>query len=207
MDGPVELLSWIPGRAARNPLPDWALDEDSLISVAQLVRRFHDAVASFGVERARSYSWPTPVPARYRTAALSHNDLHPGNVIFADGVAVGLIDFDLAGPGGPIWDLATLARGWAPLVDERDLPPALAPDRRFERLALLLDAYGLGGNDRTAVVRALVDSHDWTFRIVTDAASRGHPGFYDYWRAVAAQSLRERAWLVAHQPRLEAAVR
>lgn len=207
MDGAVESLSWIPGQAARNPLPDWALEEDSLISVARLVRRFHDAAASFGAERAASHRWPTPVPARHRTVALSHNDLHPGNVIFVEGRAVGLIDFDLAGPGGPIWDLATLARGWGPLVDERDLPAALDPDRRFGRLALLLDAYGLAAGDRMAVVRALVDNHDWTYRIVTDAAGQGHPGFSDYWRSVAAQSLRDRAWLISQQARLQAAVR
>ena len=42
-------------------------------------------------------------------ALISHNDLHPGNIIFAGGPAVGLIDFDLAGPGRPVWDLATRA--------------------------------------------------------------------------------------------------
>ncbi|MGI8665672.1 MAG: phosphotransferase, partial [Jatrophihabitans sp.] len=166
-DETTETLSWIPGQAARHPLPDWALGDDTLASVAVLVRGFHHAADSFGTGASARHRWPVPVPTGYRGGRLSHNDLHPGNIIFADGRAVGRIDFDLAGPGGPIWDLATVARCWVPLVDDPDLPAELAadPDRRLERTALLLDAYGLAAADRPAVIDALIANHDWTYRI------------------------------------------
>jgi hypothetical protein len=205
-DERFESLSWIAGRAACNPLPDWSLGDATLASVAELVRRFHDVCRSFD---PAGDDWPRPVPSGYRGGTVSHNDLHPGNIIFSGGAAVGLIDFDLAGPGDPIWDLATLARGWAPLVADRDLPEGFgeAPERRYHRLALLLDAYRLPRRDRLAVVGALVPNHDWTYRIVTDAVGLGHPGFTSYLSVVGQQTARARTWLLDQQAHLSRAVR
>jgi hypothetical protein len=197
----TEVLSWIPGRAARSPLPDWSLSEQTLISIAGLIKRFHVAMRSFD---ASGHSWARPVPAGYRGALVSHNDLHPGNVVFDGATAVGLIDFDLAAPGSVVWDLATAARCWCPLLDDRDVAPAVA-DRRFERLALFLDAYGLAAADRIAVAEALVPNHDWTYRIVTDAIGAGHAGFRDYWREVGRRTDRARDWMLRHRRELIAA--
>jgi Ser/Thr protein kinase RdoA (MazF antagonist) len=66
------------------------------VSVADLLRRYHLAAASFD---PAGYQWPRPIPARFRTGLVSHNDVHPANVVFRDGQAIGLIDFDWAGPG------------------------------------------------------------------------------------------------------------
>jgi len=203
VEAETEVLSWIPGRAAGNPLPDWSYSDASLISVAALIKRFHLAVQSFD---AAGYSWARPVPAGYRTGLVSHNDLHPGNVVFDGTVAVGLIDFDLAGPGSAVWDLATAVRCWCPLVDDLDVPATLA-DRRFERLALFLDAYGLAAPDRIAVAGALLANHDWTYQIVTDAARSGHLGFQDYWSEVARRTGRARDWTMRHRAELMAAAR
>lgn len=197
-DDREEVLSWIPGDAARDPLPGWALSDAVLISVATLVRRFHDAVRGFDGDL---HSWPRAVPAAYVEGIIGHNDLHPGNIIFDGERAVGLIDFDLAGPSSVAWDLATIARSWCPLVDDVDLPPGFrhAPESRYDRLAMLLDAYGASRADRVAVARSLVANHDWTYRIVTDAVVAGHPGFREYWTCVADRTRRARRWTVAHQ--------
>lgn len=208
-DGATESLSWIPGQAAANPLPDWALGEPLLGSVARLVRAFHTAIRELPVQEG---DWPVPVPAAYRTGVISHNDLHPGNIIFARGGAVALIDFDLASPGSVAWDLATLLRCWAPLVADVDLPRPLATgaggaeDVRFRRARLLLDAYGLARSERGAVLDALLDNHDWTYRIVTEAAEGGHGGFGAYWEIVAGPTERARAWLIEQLPRLRTAL-
>ncbi|MDQ1722793.1 MAG: hypothetical protein QOI26_2527 [Pseudonocardiales bacterium] len=202
VDADTEVLSWIPGRAACDPLPDWSLSEQSLISVATLIRRFHQAMRSFN---GAGLSWARPVPPGYRGALVSHNDLHPGNIIFDGPVAVGLIDFDLAGPGSVVWDVATAVRCWCPLADDPDVPPAVA-GCRLQRLALFLDAYGLAAPDRVAVAEALVPNHDWTYRIVTDAVRSGHPGFRDYWGEVAQRTDRARDWTLRHGGELIAAV-
>lgn len=197
-DSRVEVLSWISGVAARDPLPGWALGDATLISVAALVRRFHDAVRGFDADPHR---WPRPVPAAYLDGMVGHNDLHPGNIVFDGDRAVGLIDFDLAGPSGVVWDLATVARCWCPLVDDVDLPSGFgpSPERRYDRLALLLDAYGISRAGRVAVAQSLISNHDWTYEIVTEAAVAGHRGFRDYWTGVAARTGRARQWTVDHQ--------
>ena len=94
------------------------LTDEALVSVADLLRRYHRAAASFD---PAGYAWPRPVPARYRTGLVSHNDVYPANVVFRDGRAVALIDFDLAGPGSAAWDFAAAARSFVPLLDEADV--------------------------------------------------------------------------------------
>jgi hypothetical protein len=212
-DSNLEVLSYIPGLAARTPLPGWALSDQTLVSVAELLRAFHEAMHDFRPGSAYwpdGAQWPTDeVPAEYTqdpAVLIGHNDIHPGNIVFAHGRAVGLLDFDLAGPGSVVWDLAAAMRCWAPLWSDEDVPPTLAA-RRFERAALLLDAYGLGGPQRAEVAAALLANHEWTYRIVTAAVERGHPGFSHYWNAVGARALRARHWITANQEELIAAVR
>lgn len=48
---------------------------------------------------------------------LCHNDVCPENVVFRNGRATALIDFDLAAPGRAVWDVAMTARYWVPMLD------------------------------------------------------------------------------------------
>jgi hypothetical protein len=59
-----EMLSFIPARRPSSPFPPWALTDEALVSVAALLRRFHEAVASFDPSR---YVWPQPVPRHFAT--------------------------------------------------------------------------------------------------------------------------------------------
>ena len=191
-----EILSYIPGRAAIEPYEDWALTDAALVSVAALLRRFHDAVASFD---PAGHEWPRFVPEAFDEGVISHNDPNLDNVVFAGERAVALIDFDLAGPGSAVWDVACAARLWAPLRDERDAPPALA-DRALERLRLFVDAYGLARADRERVVDAVGPAHDRCYRVVRRAVARGHQTFGRYWRDGGEQrAVRTRAWLAAQE--------
>ncbi len=203
-EGPAtETLSYIEGRAAVPPLPPDLLTDDALASVADLLRRYHRAVAGFD---PAGHAWARPVPARYRTGLVSHNDVHPANVVFRDGRAVALIDFDLAGPGSAAWDFAAAARSFVPLLDEADVTDC-RQGRAVERFRVFLAASGLGPAARLTVAGALLASHDWTYAIVTEAAAAGHPGFTDHWRAVAPAAARARRWCERHQRALLAAAR
>ena len=42
-----EVLSYVAGETTSTPLPAWARTETALCSVAELVRRYHDAARSF----------------------------------------------------------------------------------------------------------------------------------------------------------------
>jgi Phosphotransferase enzyme family len=202
--GPAtETLTYIAGRAAVPPLPDDVLTDEALVSVADLLRRYHRAAASFD---PASYAWPRPVPARYRTGLVSHNDVYPANVVFRDGRAVALIDFDLAGPGSAVWDFAAAARLFVPLLDEADIADS-RQGRALERFRIFLMASGLPRASRIGVAEALVDNHDWTYAIVTEAAAAGHAGFADHWREVAPEAGRARRWCERHRRALLTAAR
>ena len=138
------------------PLTENALTDAALVSVADLVRRYHLAAASFDPS---GYQWPRPIPARFRTGLVSHNDVHPANLVFRDGRAVALIDFDLAGPGSAIWDFAAAARYWAPLQDDQDITDSRR-GRALERFRIFLHAGGLRRADRRRVAEAVVANHD-----------------------------------------------
>jgi hypothetical protein len=202
--GPVtETLTYIAGRAAAPPLTPDVLTDEALVSVADLLRRYHGAAAGFD---PAGYAWPRPVPARYRTRLVSHNDVYPANVVFRDGRAVALIDFDLAGPGSAVWDFAAAARSFVPLLDEADVTDS-RQGRAVERFRVFLAASGLPRAARAAVALALVANHDWTYAIVAEAAAAGHAGFADHWRAVAPEAGRARRWCERHERALLAAAR
>jgi aminoglycoside phosphotransferase (APT) family kinase protein len=75
---------------------------------------------------------------------ICHNDVCPENVVFRDGIAVALLDFDFAAPGRPLHDLAQLAKMWVPLDTNEDAARfgrgGLDP---FHRLRVVADGYGL----------------------------------------------------------------
>jgi hypothetical protein len=199
-----EVLSYVPGEAVVSPEDDtWWQADEALVSVAVLLRRFHDAVAGFD---AAAHAWPRPVPAAFRSALVTHNDPNLDNVVFRDGRAVALIDFDLAGPGSALWDVACAARLWAPLRDERDVPARLR-GRAPERLRLFADAYGLAQRDRARLPEAVVHAHAWSYDVVRRAVGDGHEAFARMWEEGGAQlAERTRRWLGAQGPALHAAL-
>jgi Ser/Thr protein kinase RdoA (MazF antagonist) len=171
--------------------------------VAELLRRYHDAVGSFD---PGPFTWSTHVPAAYRTGTLSHNDPNLDNVVFRDGVAVALIDFDLASPGSALWDIALAARLWVPLRDPSEVPGQIA-GREAERLRLVADAYGLTAADRHLLAEAARATHTWCYDIVRQGARQGRPGYAHYWTPAAQEhDVRGQRWLEANQDRLSAAL-
>jgi hypothetical protein len=108
-----EILSYLAGVAPIAPYPGWAHEDDVLASVARLLRAYHDAVESYD---PGDRDWATRIPAGYGPLLVSHNDPNLDNVVFRDGEAVGLIDFDLAAPGSRI---PLRPRRLRPVLDRR----------------------------------------------------------------------------------------
>jgi hypothetical protein len=194
-----EVVSYVPGQAVTLPYPAWALDRPALVSVARLLRRFADAVEGFDPS---PHTWPSGPPPAFAGPAVAHNDPNLDNVVFRDGRAVALIDFDLAAPAARVWDVGAAARLWAPLR-----PADTISDRRradaLERFRVFVDAYGLDAGDRARVVAAAVAHHDWAYRIVERGAEQGRPGFRSYWtQDAAARTERTRTWLERSSPQL-----
>jgi hypothetical protein len=198
----VEVVTYLSGTAATEPLPRWALTEEALHSVSALVRGYHDHAYGFDGGALR---WQRHVPADWRGRIVTHNDINPANVIFRGGRAVGLIDFDLAAPGTPAWDLAIAACFWIPLRAETDVTDERIGHTR-ERLRTLLDGYQAGPAFRRQLSRAFGPANRWITDIIQEAADGGHPAFGELWSRTRSMHSRAADWIAANQSRLEADV-
>jgi aminoglycoside phosphotransferase (APT) family kinase protein len=98
------------------------------------------------------------------------------NVVFRDGIAVALIDFEAAAPGRPVYDLAQFARLCVPIEDDFDQARmGWRPADRPARLRLIADVYGLDEHGRTQLHTAMDDALDR----IEAAARRGLEGRSD----------------------------
>ncbi|HEY5788630.1 MAG TPA: phosphotransferase [Microlunatus sp.] len=199
------VVSWVDGDVPVPPYPDWAMTDPALASLGRLVREYHDAVASFSpVASDWSSEWADPSGG----PVICHNDLFPENVVFRDGLVVALIDFDMAGPGRPLWDLAIAAEEWAPLHapgSRLSTADGLDAVHRFEVLA---GAYGLA-RDRAAELLDIVaeEKAHSTANVLAQAAA-GDPVWTEH---IEETSFTERMaadldWFVAQRPALLASV-
>lgn len=203
LDARTEILGYIPGTAGTDPPADWALTEAVLVSVGELLRDYHAHAAGFELRGRR---WQRRLPVRWRGPIVTHNDLNPANVIFRDGRAVALIDFDLASPGTAAFDLAVTACFWAPLRDAADIPDG----RRghvLDRFRLLLDSYGADAPMRQAVAQACPAANRWIADVIEDNARRGHPAFGRLWQKAGGIHRRASTWLSTHTDELFTASR
>jgi hypothetical protein len=201
-DAGREVLSYIPGESVTPPYPPWSMTDTALRSVARLLRRYHEAVAGFDTG---DHPWAEPVPATYDEGLISHNDPNLDNVVFRDGEAVALIDFDLAGPGSMLWDVAAAIRLWAPLRPDADIHDPRR-GRTLTRLCVFADAYGLDESDRTRLVDAAAVNHTWCMAYVRRGAENGHPWFRHRWTGGEAELTdRTNRWFETHSAALHAA--
>src|SRR5437016_791504 len=81
-DGRTEILAYVEGTAAIEPVPDWALTDAALTSVGTLLRAFHRHARGFDGSALR---WQRPVPEPWHRDLVTHNDPNPANVIFRGG--------------------------------------------------------------------------------------------------------------------------
>lgn len=97
-----EILSFIEGTAGNYPLKEYMLSDESMIEIAKMLRLYHEAVADFSFDDNWQPIDSTPPPFE----VLCHNDFAVYNIIFNQQKPAGIIDFDLAGPGPRLWDIA-----------------------------------------------------------------------------------------------------
>lgn len=153
-----ERLVFIDGDVPVPPYPEWSQSDTALESIARLLRGMHDAAR--GVD-TQGLSWDDALADPAGGTLVCHNDVELSNVVFRDGVAVALLDFEFAAPGRPVYDLAQCARLCVPIEDEFDQTRIgwRCADRPA-RLRLVADAYGLDRDGRAAMLAALDDALD-----------------------------------------------
>lgn len=201
-----ERLWFIPGEVAIPPFPDWVQSDDALASVTTLIRRLHDVSELIDMG---GLTWSHEMADPDGGAVMCHNDVCFENVVFRNGEAVALLDFDFAAPGRPAYDLAAFARMCVPIDDDVNASklgwqPADLP----ARLRLVCDTYGLDGVGRAEVLRfldaSIVRGGEFVFRQV----EAGHPGFAQLWEDMGGMERfdRRRGWWRGARPGFEAAL-
>lgn len=138
-----EVLTYMEGEAGTYPLPAYMWSDETLAGAARLLRRYHDATASFAPPD--DALWQFIYPDNRRHEVICHNDFAPYNMVFVDRRPQALIDFDTAGPGPRIWDVAYAVYRFVPLSWAGDMQALGLSDvvEQGRRLRLFCDAYGL----------------------------------------------------------------
>jgi hypothetical protein len=146
-----EILSFIEGEAGNDPLKEYMWSDDVLKGIAKMLRFYHDAVSDFPI----SDDWKPIDNTPNKVEVLCHNDFARYNIIFNNNKPIGIIDFDVAGPGPRLWDIAytlytcvPLSRFYLSETGEEVHYNSLQDAHRIkQRVALFFESYGEGIED------------------------------------------------------------
>jgi hypothetical protein len=199
-----DVVSYIEGDVPLPPYPPWSMTDQAIVDLAHLTRRLHEATASMdqrGVDGWAGF-WSDPRGG----PMICHNDLFPENVVFRDGRVVAFIDFDMAGPGRALWDVAIAAQEWAPLhaPDARVAhPSSLDGITRFGRFAR---AYGVPPEQADELVDIVFTERAHSMAHIRAEIAAGNPSWIEYWRDGDERATRDDEWLEKERAALVAAI-
>jgi hypothetical protein len=208
-----DVLTYIDGDVATDPAQAWVADEKLLAGVARLVHRLHEASDGFAAEQGFAapagsvwhrnrvrlvLSVPDVVPE-----LISHLDVNPRNVVVRDGLPVGLIDFDLAGPTTRLLDAYNTAVHWVPLCPPELVPSAWTGIDQAARLRIFAEAYGMSPADRIGLPDFGIARAEIAWQRMRAAAEQLGGGWARMWDGGAGETIRRRqAWLIASRAEL-----
>ncbi|MCR9135611.1 MAG: aminoglycoside phosphotransferase family protein [Alphaproteobacteria bacterium] len=183
-----EILNYIEGDTGHGQ-QIWQQD-GPLIETARMLRAYHDATQSFAPQGDES--WAVVFADADRHEVICHNDFAPYNLVFFEGIPKAVVDFDLAGPGPRLRDVAYAAFWMTPLsfhaADTKSL--ALGDlNAGCRRLTLFCQSYGIPADDALLemvgqVLKQMADAPT-VAAAVGEAAMRklAREGHLDHWRA------------------------
>jgi 8-oxo-dGTP diphosphatase len=125
-----EILTYLPGEVVY--VPEHRMDDEQLAALMLWLRVCHEASASFRPEGVVTWRFERRALADHEI--VCHHDVGWYNLAFTGPQLTGVFDWDVAGPGVPLDDLAFAAWNNVPLLNVPDDAPA--------RLKLMAEAYG-----------------------------------------------------------------
>jgi 8-oxo-dGTP diphosphatase len=162
-----EVLTYLPGRVL--DVDTEVPSEAALRSAMSWLRRYHDAVDGAPLDGP----WRTTNRPMAPGELICHHDFAPYNVALSSSATgeqvVGVFDWDMAGPGNRVEDLAFAAWNWVPL--HRPLPGGQVA----RRLRLMAAAYGsaVTSADIAAGVAPRIER---AVRVIAAGQAAGDPG-------------------------------
>ncbi len=180
-----DMLSFVPGVTTSHPTER---AEQSYAVGARMLRTLHDLTAAHELANGAE--------------CVVHGDAGPFNTIFDEaGMPVAFIDWDSAGPGQRLGDLAYLGWTWCIQALGR-----VDPADQARRLAAVRDAYGLRSD--VDFVSAVIDSQTRMF--TSSAQLLSHPGhaasYYERQQAVITWACADRSVILRNRQLFESAL-
>lgn len=203
-----DVLEFVAGEVPGDPPEPWAAADDVLPGVGRLVRSLHDAGAGWqpdlefdvGVRGRPRAPLPDGEPR-----LVAHRDVTPQNVVFREGEAFALVDFDLVNWTTRSVDLANTAMHWIPLSDPVDRPRVYDGIDVSRRLRLLLDGYGRDAVSGAAVLAACALRFAGLYESMRWNAEHLGGGWARMWDEGVGDKIRRRvAWFSSVHPQLAA---
>ena len=205
-----EVLAFVPGESPQ-PHP-WS--DEAAGRIGALLRELHRAAASF--EPPTDPRWKIWYGRSLGEGpdVVGHGDLGPWNIMASDGLPVGFIDWDYAGPINRVSELAQVAWLNAQLHDDDVAERVGLSDAvgRAKQVGLIVDGYGLGRADRVGFVDRMVEHAVHSARdeaaqngVTPDTTSAlGAGGFPVLWSIT--WRTRSASWMLRNRRTLEAAL-
>lgn len=187
-----EVLGYLDGHVAWEPQQPAAVTSDeSLVTVARLVREFHDLTAG------------TPLAGDQEV--VCHNDLSPRNTVYRPSRGelrpTAFIDWDLAAPGARIHDVAHVCWQYLGLG-----PSVTDVGEAARRMRLIADSYALP--DRHRLVSTILWWQDRCWRGIERQADAGDVAMARLRDAGAVRHVQAAGrWVSDHRAVLERSVR
>lgn len=201
-----EVLTMIPGEVGNYPTTPAMRTDASLVACARMLRRYHEAASIQPGWGDLPWRYRDPDPGRWDV--VCHSDVAPYNIVYREGLPVGLIDFDVAGPGPKMWDIAYAAYRLAPLASDGNCLGVgfSEPPDRIERLVRFLDAYGL--EDTTGLLEMAITRIEGLRDDILARAAAGDPGVKTHLEEDHAGSYNaDLAWIRTNEAALDARIR
>ncbi|WDZ84349.1 phosphotransferase [Micromonospora cathayae] len=186
-----QVLGFLAGHVPwREPADPATRADPALTALARLLRGLHDACAGTGLAGDAE--------------TVCHRDLSPKNTVYRDTgtglLPVAFLDWDLAGPGRRIEDVAFAAWHWA------DLGAGADPAELGRRARVLCDGYA-APLPRTELVDVMLAQLDGTWRGIDAGADRGEPAMLRLRALGVVDTVRAwHAWLGTHRHATETAL-
>jgi hypothetical protein len=149
--------------------------DQALVAVAQLLRRYHDAVSGWRPEVPPVW-FDGQVGTGERDQIVCHGDVGPWNLVWRDGALVGLIDWEYATVGTRREDIAYALHYLVPFRDRSywaDVLGMRTRPRRRHRMSVFAEAYGITVDE--ALVDDVLASQRAGVDLIVTMAERGHP--------------------------------
>lgn len=172
-------VEWIEGECAESFEEDEDVSRIRLMSIGALLRGLHDCTAKIA----------TGIPATLGVSldpsgvheVICHGDVGPGNIVFREGKAFALIDWEMAASGRRSWDLATALRYWAPFRNPANKKPAELLLDPMQRGEWILDGYSASRKLRAETVKLLpLNQNAQAEYVITRIKARGESVFEEW---------------------------